>query len=69
VPATVTDMPGDLVVRVVGGGVGPEEMAAVMAVLLSKAAESRGRQAWPDPREWRWRAPAAFLPPHSWQAR
>lgn len=64
------DTSRELVVRVVAGGVRPEEMAAVVAVLLSEAAGGGGREAGQDtaPRPWRWRPPAAFLPPHSWQA-
>lgn len=52
--------------RVVRGQVTPEELAAVAVVLLARLAGDKTRGHSPGP--WRWRAPAAFLPAHSWRS-
>jgi hypothetical protein len=67
--ATVTHTRGDLVVRVVTGRASHQEVAAVVALLLARAAEAAGKESAPVARRTRRRRPAAFLPAHSWQAR
>ncbi|KOG90337.1 acyl-CoA carboxylase subunit epsilon [Streptomyces varsoviensis] len=64
--------PTDAVVRVEKGEADAEELAAVTAVLLARAAADRGRANLPRPRRttagWRRleRTPG-FRAPHSWQ--
>jgi hypothetical protein len=67
--AAVTQTRGDRIVRVVTGRAGPEEVAVVVALLLARAAEAVRQESAPAARGARRRRPAAFLPPHSWQAR
>jgi hypothetical protein len=67
--ATVTQTGGDLVVRVVTGRAGHEEVAAVVALLLARATEAVRQESAPVARGTRRRRPVAFLPAHSWQAR
>jgi Acyl-CoA carboxylase epsilon subunit len=67
--ATVTQTRGDLVVRVVTGRVSHQEVAAVVALLLARAAQAVGQESAPVTRGTRRQRPAAFLPAHSWQAR
>jgi hypothetical protein len=67
--ATVMQTGGDLVVRVVRGRAGHEDVAAVVALLLARPTEAAGPESAQAAGRSRRRRPAAFLPAHSWQAR
>ncbi|MBB5935942.1 acyl-CoA carboxylase subunit epsilon [Streptomyces zagrosensis] len=69
---TTTDSPTDTVVRVEKGHADAEELAAVTAVLLARAAATQGHSAVPTPLRSaaRWRRlerTPGFRAPHSWQ--
>jgi hypothetical protein len=66
-------MSTDTVVRVERGNAGPEELAAITAVLLARAAAADGRPATSSAQRRslaRWRRlerQSGFRAPHSWQ--